>query len=133
MLVGWVGDCAIVVWCVVWVGLFALCFGAWLGKSCCAIACVRFLLASFVLVRVSCSCVGVCLPFVCSLCFVVCWLVGWVWIWFWDLVGQELRSKQIRWNSPCKCCVDSCVCVWRSCVFVSFFIVCLACVVSCDG
>ena len=64
VLVGWVGDCAIVVWCVVWVGLFELCFGAWLGNSCCVIACVRFLLASFVLVRVSCSCVGVCLPFV---------------------------------------------------------------------
>ena len=129
VLVWWVGDCVLVVSCVAWAGLLELRFCIWFGTCCCVITRVGLLLAKAVLVRVSCSCVGLCLSFVCALCFVVCWLVGWVWIRFGGLVGQGLRFKQMCWIFPCKCCV--CLCVWCSCAFLLFFLVCLACVVSC--
>ena len=45
----------------------------------------------------------------------VCWLVGWVWIWLVDLVGQELRFKQMCWIGLCV--VIMCACIVFPCVF----------------
>ena len=63
------------------VGLFELCFGIWSGSklpcnNMCWVSPGKLCVGSGVVF----ICVGVCLPFVCALCFVVCWLVGWAWI-----------------------------------------------------